>query len=103
MDSISSTGYTAKLRAAADFIDSHPDLPAPCVWAYPDSGNVDISWHVVNEPLSTQDATTESIKTAIPGNWTERGTWAEYTLTQQPSDHAGLTLNIVAAAKTVSA
>lgn len=61
------------LRAAADLIEAHPDLPAPYVTAHTSGVKVDLAWYLnINDncvDLADQKATAARIVAAIGGTW----------------------------------
>lgn len=60
------------LRAAADLLTAHPDLPTPCVFAYDSSGTIEVSWHLLSgddNSTEAQKAAARAIITAIGGTW----------------------------------
>lgn len=61
-----------KLRAVADLLDAHPDLPPPCVWSYAHSG-VSVQWQLMNDDDAKDDqrAAARRIMRAIGGKWTK--------------------------------
>ena len=64
------TAYTAGLRAVADLIDAHPDLPEPYTSVY-SSGSVDVQWYleIHGLDLAGQKATAAKIVSDLGGKW----------------------------------
>ena len=67
------TAYTAGLRAVADLIDAHPDLPEPYTSIY-SSGNIDVQWylHIQNLNLAEQKTAAAKIVSDLGGKWDKR-------------------------------
>ena len=58
------------LRAVADLLDAHPELPRPCVWGYAGSGNVSVQWQLMHGVTEDeQKAAAQRIIRAIGGKW----------------------------------
>lgn len=64
------TTFTDRLRAAADLIEAHPELPAATVFAY-SSGSVDVTWNLMNSDGTKDDQRTfaQRILREIGGKW----------------------------------
>lgn len=64
------SAFTDKLRAAANLIDAHPDLPEPFVVAYR-SGRVEVTWQLMNidEAKESQRDFAQQIIRALGGKW----------------------------------
>jgi hypothetical protein len=94
--SVTSTTITMadQLRAVADLIDAHPDLPTPTVFAYRD-GAVDVAWQLMNDEATKDDQRTaaQRILREIGGKWT-KSAWDERFDFEQKRDN-GLTLQIL--------
>jgi hypothetical protein len=56
------TAYTDRIRRAADWIDQHPNLPAPAVRATP---GVQLAWHMNRDPLSKQMSVLDAVREAL--------------------------------------
>ena len=67
------TNYAAGLRAVADLIDAHPDLPEPYTSIY-SSGHVDVQWylHIHDLDLTEQKTTAARIISALGGTWDKK-------------------------------
>ncbi|WP_435744994.1 hypothetical protein [Nocardioides sp. SYSU DS0663] len=66
------------LLAAAEFIDAHPDLPAPYVTSF-NRGEVDLNYYLhinARGTLAEQKATAAAIVRAVGGDW-EKQPWGE--------------------------
>jgi hypothetical protein len=65
------TAFTQGLRAVADLIDAHPDLPQPYINAYSQGGVVEAHWylHIWADDLTEQKATAAAIVSTIGGHW----------------------------------
>lgn len=83
-----------KLRAVADLLEQHPDLPTPCVFAY-SSGTVDVSWQILNDASTKDDqkAAAIAIRRALGGTWRKEA-WDNRFDFYQERD--GLNLQILA-------
>lgn len=62
-----------QLRAAADLIDAHPDLPLPLVWGY--RSGVQVQWQLMNddEVKDSQRVAAAAIRRALGGTWSKDG------------------------------
>lgn len=62
--------YTKGLRAVADLIDAHPDLPEPYTSVY-SSGNIDVQWYlqIHGLDLAEQKTTAAKIVSELGGKW----------------------------------
>lgn len=69
------TSTSVRLRAIADLIDAHPNLPVPYITAH-SSGNVAASWYLhinaLEKDLPGQKATAASIVRILGGQWDKR-------------------------------
>jgi hypothetical protein len=63
--------YTQGLRAIADLIDAHPDLPQPYINAHSSSNVVEAHWylHIWADDLTEQKATAAAIVSTLGGHW----------------------------------
>jgi hypothetical protein len=63
--------YTQGLRAIADLIDAHPDLPQPYISAHSSSNTVEAKWylHIWADDLTEQKATAAAIVSTLGGRW----------------------------------
>jgi len=90
-DTIVSTG--TKLRALADLIDNHPDLPVPYITGY-SSGDMQASWylHVHGIDLPNQKTTAARIVRTLGGQWDKTQDDDQFSFTQ---DRDGLSLTVI--------
>lgn len=81
-----------KLRAAADLIAAHPDLPDPCIFGYR-NGAVDVTWQLMNNEATKGDqrAAAQQILRAIGGKWDKEPWGDRFDFAQ---DYRGLKLQI---------
>lgn len=65
------TTTSDQLRALADLIDAHPDLPAPYITAYSNGGGVHAKWylHLHGLDLPGQKTTAAQIVRILGGQW----------------------------------
>lgn len=89
-ETISTNTTAAGLRAAADLIDQHPDLPVPMVTGYT-SGNVDVDWLIQHD--KDQRDTMLRIRRTIGGTWEKSPVSGYYQLRRRIGD---LTLIVTA-------
>jgi len=77
--------YTTRLRALADLIDDHPDLPTPYVTSF--ETHLDVHWylHIHDIDLADQKATAAFIVQALGGKWdkTQDGERFDFTQTRE--------------------
>lgn len=79
MSTTTSTRQTEGLRAAADFIDAHPDLPKPYITAFTSKEHVELNYYLhINGfgDLAEQKATAVAIVRAVGGTW-EKEAWGD--------------------------
>lgn len=89
------TTISTQLRALADLIDAHPDLPAPYATAY-STGHVDAHWylhlHELEKYLPAQKAAAAAIVRDLGGQWDKEESGNDFRFTQK---REGLTLEVV--------
>jgi hypothetical protein len=87
------TTTSVKLRALADLIDAHPDLPSPCITSFT-SGAMEASWylHVHGMDLTSQKATATRIVRILGGQWDKRERSDDVFMLTQVRD--GITLDV---------
>lgn len=90
MGETNSTNIPARLRAVAELIEAHPDLPAPMVTGY-SSGRVEVDWFVNHD--NQQRDTMLAIRRGIGGTWHKAPSETYYLLRR---DYAGAVLTIYA-------
>jgi len=85
---------TTKLRAAADLLDAHPDLPTPVVTSFP-SGTVDIAWQLMNSDVKDdQRRAVQQIVRAIGGRWEKREYGGDVLYLDQTLDGIKLVIHV---------
>jgi hypothetical protein len=88
--------FAQKLRAVADLIEAHPDLPLPSVFAYQGSQKVDVSWQLMNNEATkqVQRAAAVQIVQTLGGSW-DKSAWDDrFDLS---TERDGLDLKILSA------
>ncbi|MBA2952157.1 hypothetical protein GON03_19255 [Nocardioides sp. MAH-18] len=85
-----------RLKVVADLLAAHPDLPAPCVFAYSGSGHVEVTWQLMNTDghKDNQRDAARTIIAALGGKWT-KNPWDDRFDFARPLD-GGITLQIFA-------
>lgn len=70
--------FAQKLRAAADLIEAHPELPIPCVFGYQSNHAVEVTWQLMNTEGVKDDQRSAAIQIvqAIGGKW-DKEPWGD--------------------------
>ena len=97
-DTDTRTNYAASLRAVADLIDVHPDLPEPYVTAY-SSGNIEAHWYLhindLEKDMPGQKAAAAQIVSTLGGKWDKREALFNDTRSEFTQRRDGLFLEVV--------
>jgi hypothetical protein len=89
----------ANLRAAADLLERHPDLPTPYVTSSSLGGTVSLAWYLHHG--DDQRANAAAIVKAIDGRWDRRGAEYEGPLAEWTQARDGLRLTVTVAREQV--
>src|SRR4051812_29171486 len=88
-----------KLRAAADIIAAHPELPTPVVFAF-STATVELTWQVINnhddKSHEAQKRNTQEIIRAVGGRW-DKGHDSEQLSLRRADNIGGVRLSIIVA------
>lgn len=83
MNSQTTTTVSENLRAVADLIDAHPDLPLPFVTAYGASDEVEVKWYLhLRADMAGQKAAAVQLVTMLGGKWDKSEDGDIYALDQ---------------------
>jgi hypothetical protein len=95
------TTTSAKLRAIADLMDAHPELPQPYISAY-STGGVEANWflylHGLSKDLSGQKAAAAQLVSTLGGQWAKTEDDDRFTFTQTCDDGLSLSVTVHRAA-----
>ena len=82
-----------RLRTVAELLDTNPDLPNPCVWAYGRDA-VTVQWQILRDDKATQRDTLNQIRRSLGGTWRKIAGSDSFAVEQKLDN--GITLQVIA-------